>query len=81
MKEKGLKTVNCNNPELGGLLAPYIHGNVSPRNTRILEDHLSTCEECQKKLGLAMIIATHGLRGWKRRDKGIAKLRHASKAK
>jgi hypothetical protein len=52
--------------EISGLLGPYIQGDLSQEETRMLENHVPECDECQKKLGLAMLIAVEGLPGWKR---------------
>lgn len=64
MKEKqGFRTVrNCTNLAMSGLLAPYLNGNASPENIRILEEHVSLCEECQEKMGLIMMIGAYGFR-------------------
>ena len=81
MKEKqGFEVVkNCFQPRLSTLLAPYLNGDLTSEETRMLEDHLPECAECQEKLGLIMMIAAHGLRGWKRRDERGAKASRRSK--
>lgn len=66
-KELGFKLAKGHNHSgISGLLGSYIQGDLSQEETRMLENHVPECDECQEKLGLAMLIAVGGLPGWKR---------------
>jgi hypothetical protein len=48
--------------EISELLAPYVNGNVTLEETRRIQDHLPGCQQCQKELGIIMMIKACGLR-------------------
>jgi hypothetical protein len=53
--------------QISKLLFPYVNGDISGEEDRMLFAHLPECVACQKKLGLAMLIATQGI-NWNSRD-------------
>lgn len=64
--KQGYKTVrNCTQPGIDKLLAPYLKNKVPLEEARMLEDHLAGCNQCQKKIGVIMMIQACGLHGHK----------------
>ena len=60
--KKGNTPVNNPEHEISELLAPYLSGNVTLEETRRIQDHLPGCQQCQKELGIIMMIRACGLR-------------------
>jgi hypothetical protein len=68
MKEKqGSKVKHSIHSQISKLLFPYLNGDITKEEDRILFGHLPRCVSCQKKLGLAMLIATKGI-DWNNRN-------------
>ena len=67
MKKKlATARIACQEPALGDLFPFFLNGEVTDEEAKRIEQHLTTCRECQKELALWLAIGVRGLPSWRR---------------